>query len=146
LVIRVGDSMRPYGLGIALTLLTLAATWKLIAVENNAPTNKKALWLSVALFSAVLSVQTLYQCALFIAVFSCSAWVIVLKRRDWKSVVAITIIAAISAASLLPYIPIYLKGRPGYAIAHTNVSFGAILKAIASVWNFAGPWGSWEWI
>jgi hypothetical protein len=83
LAIRVGDSMRAYGLGIAFTMLTMAALWRLI--NEAADGKRRNTWFAVATISAVLSVQTLYQCALFVAVFCCAGWVFTLRRRDWKT-------------------------------------------------------------
>src|SRR5262245_4102850 len=53
-IIRTGDSLRGYGLGSALAVLTLALIWRLTCRPSLAT-------FSCAVAAAVLSVQTLYQ-------------------------------------------------------------------------------------
>src|SRR5215469_5018552 len=53
-MVRAGDSLRGYGLGSALVVLTLAAIWRLTCRSSLAA-------FSCAVAAAVLSVQSLYQ-------------------------------------------------------------------------------------
>src|SRR4029077_21038707 len=58
-IIRAGDSLRAYGLGSALAVLTLALIWRLTCRPSLAV-------FSGALAVALLSVQSLYQNAFFV--------------------------------------------------------------------------------
>src|SRR5438094_6905892 len=58
-IVRAGDSLRGYGLGSALAVLTLAVIWRLSCRPSLAT-------LSCAAVVAVLSVQSLYQNAFFV--------------------------------------------------------------------------------
>src|SRR2546429_4489599 len=76
-IIRAGDSLRGYGLGSALAVLTLAVIWRL----NCRP--------SLAVFScavavAVLSVQTLYQNAFLLFAACCGGFVLCAVERRWR--------------------------------------------------------------
>ena len=95
-VIMFGDSLRAYGLGSATILLTVAAACPFL--KN--PTWRSAGWLAAL---AVLSVQALYQNAVFIAAICFGAWAVCARRQDWRAAVKILVVAVISAASLLPY-------------------------------------------
>lgn len=97
-VILFGDSLRAYGLGSLIVILTVAAACLLL--EN--PT-----WTRTAIFSAlaILCVQAMYQNALFIAAICFGAWTVCARQRDWRTALKILIAAVVSAASLLPYLP-----------------------------------------
>ncbi len=73
-VIVFGDSMRAHGLGSLLILLTVAAAgWFL----------KNPSWLRAAGWAviAILSVQTLFQNAVFIAAICAGAWAVCVRRK-----------------------------------------------------------------
>ena len=94
-IIRFGDSLRAFGLGSVLILLTMAAgCWFL---KN--PTWRRA---GVLAALAILSVQTLYQNAVFIAAICFGAWAVCARQRNRHAAVKILVVAVVSAASLLP--------------------------------------------
>ena len=95
-VIMFGDSLRSFGLGSVLILLTTAAAgWFL---KN--PTWRRA---GVLAALAVLSVQALYQNAVFIAAICFGAWAVCARQKNGRVAAKILAVAAVSAASLLPY-------------------------------------------
>ena len=95
-VIMFGDSLRAFGLGSVLTLLTTAAgCWFL---KN--PTWRHAGGLAVL---AVLSVQTLFQNSVFIAAICCGAWAVCARQKNWSVAVKVLAVGVVAAASLLPY-------------------------------------------
>ena len=95
-VITFGDSLRAFGLGSMLILLTTAAAcWFL---KN--PTWRRAGGLAAL---AILSVQALYQNAVFIAAICFGAWAVCARQKNWRMAVKILAVAVVSAASLLPY-------------------------------------------
>ena len=95
-VMMFGDSLRAFGLGSVLILLTTAAAgWFL-----KGPTWRRA---GVLAALAVLSVQALYQNAVFIAAICFGAWAVCARQRNGRMAAKILAVAALSAASLLPY-------------------------------------------
>jgi hypothetical protein len=95
-VITFGDSLRAFGLGSVLILLTTAAACCFL---------KKPTWRRAGCLAAlaVLSVQALYQNAVFIAAICFGAWAVCARQKNRRAAVKICSVAAISAASLLPY-------------------------------------------
>ena len=95
-VITFGDSLRAFGLGSVLILLTVgAAGWFL---KN--PTWRRAGVLAVL---AILSVQTLYQNAVFIAAICFGVWVVCARQKDGRTAMKTLAVGVVAAASLLPY-------------------------------------------
>jgi hypothetical protein len=97
MIIRYGDSIRAYGLGIVLMLLVLGAMWRL--VERWTPARA-----AIATASALLSVQCLYYNSILLFAVCLGAAAVTLRRRAWKETAGILLIGAISATSLLPYL------------------------------------------
>ncbi len=95
-VIMFGDSLRAFGLGSVLILLTTAAAgWFL-----KSPTWRRA---GILAALAVLSVQALFQNAVFIAAICFGGWAVCARHKDRGMAVKILAVATVSAASLLPY-------------------------------------------
>jgi hypothetical protein len=95
-VIMFGDSLRAFGLGSVLILLTMAAAgWFL----------KDPIWRRAGVLAAlaVLSVQALFQNAVFIAAICFGAWAVCARQKNGRMAAKILVVAAVSAASLLPY-------------------------------------------
>ena len=138
LAVRVGDSMRPYGLGFALNLLALTLTWRF--VEN--PRARSWLWAALA---SVLSVQCLYQSAFFLAAFCLAGCAVTLARRQWKTAAQTAAIGIVAALSLLPHLGNILQARDWERIAWHSVHPEEIGKALAEALNASGPWLAWCW-
>ena len=98
MIIRYGDSIRAYGLGIALMLLVLGAMWRL--VESFTPGRA-----AIAALSAVLSVQCLYYNSILLLAICLGAASVTMRRRQVKETLIVLAIGGISAATLLPYVP-----------------------------------------
>jgi hypothetical protein len=139
MAIRVGDSMRPYGFGILLTLLALALVWRFAQSQQTK-------WLVLATAASVLSVQCLYQCAFFVMAFCCGAWAGALAGGRRKAAMGTAILAAISAISLLPHVSNIKKGQDWFVIARTQVPADALLKMLASALNDRGGWTVVVWL
>ncbi len=102
--IRIGDSLRAYGLGILLMLLMLAAIW--LVVEN--PTPKRVIFASLA---AVISVQCLFYNSVLLLAVCVGGIVVSLCRCAWKTVGLLLGIGFIAAVTLLPYIGVLTQGQ-----------------------------------
>jgi hypothetical protein len=98
MIIRYGDSIRAYGLGIALMLLVLGAMWRL--VESFTPGRA-----AIAALTAVLSVQCLYYNSILLFAICLGAASVTMRRRQVKETLVVFAIGGISAATLLPYVP-----------------------------------------
>lgn len=98
MIIRYGDSIRAYGLGIALMLLVLGAMWRLV----KSFTLGRAV---IAAASAVLSVQCLYYNSILLLAICLGAAAVTMRRRQIKETLIVFAIGGISAATLLPYLP-----------------------------------------
>ena len=96
LVVRVGDSIRPYGLGWLLMLLTFGLLWRV--VQSARPGR-----VIVAGLAAVLSVQALYQNAFLLFAMGVAGMIVAARAGRWRSVVAVAGIGLAAAVSLLPY-------------------------------------------
>jgi hypothetical protein len=138
LAVRVGDSMRPYGLGFALNLLALTLIWRF--VEN--PRARTWFW---ATLPAVLSVHCLYQSAFFLAAFCLAGCAVALGRRQWKTAAQTVAIGGVSALSLLPYWGNISKARDWQGTNVHPVRLHEIGSTLAKALNASGPWLVWFW-
>jgi hypothetical protein len=136
-VIFWGDSLRAFGLGSALIVWTLAATCRVLEKPN---------WGRTAMLcvAAVLSVQALYQNAVFFAGIGLGGWLVCWLRRDKAAALKILVAALASIISLLPYLACILKWqrtttiRPGF-------SFTAALDNLQTILAFPLPQFVWLW-
>jgi hypothetical protein len=94
-VLRYGDSIRAYGLGTACILLTVPLIWRF----TQAPSLRRGLPAGMA---AVLSVQALYQNAVFVLALCIAGAVVCVRRGQRREVVGILGIGLAAALSLLP--------------------------------------------
>ena len=125
-VIFWGDSLRAFGLGAALIVLTMAATCAIL---------EKPTWRRTAILSitAILSVQTLYQNAVFFAAIGIGGWLVCWMRKDKSAAVKILIAALVAVMSLLPYLESVLRWqhattiRPGFSSKAALDNFNTIL-------------------
>jgi hypothetical protein len=92
-----GDSMRAYGFGTALILLTAGLLWRFV--------NDPSLWrFALALVAAVASVHTLFYNSVLLLAFSAGAVAVCTAKRAWQAAGLVIVIGALSAASLVPYV------------------------------------------
>src|SRR4029077_3327869 len=115
-VVRAGDSLRGYGLGSALGVLTLAVIWRLTRRPSLAA-------FSFAVAVAVLSVQSLYQNAFFLFAACCGGFVLCAVERRWRDTLPILGVGAAAAVSLLPYIPLIIRAKDSALTARAGFHF-----------------------
>jgi hypothetical protein len=139
-VIIFGDSLRAYGLGGLAILLTAAAAC--LFLKN--PTWRRAGWLAAL---AILSAQALYQNAILVAAICFGAWAVCARQKNGRAAVKILFVAAISAASLLPYWPrivsmpdaaasLRIGFDPGLVKINLDNAMGFPLAQYVWVWGF----------
>jgi hypothetical protein len=117
-VIRYGDSIRGYALGIALITLTMGLIWRFIEAPNR--------WRGLlAGIGAVLSVQTLYQNAFFLLAIGVAGAIVCLQQRQRAKAVGILTIGFVAAISLLPYVrPMHQAQDWWIVVSQTGTSPG----------------------
>lgn len=96
-VLQWGDSLRAYGLGAVLTLITLGAFWRM--VERSTIAN-----FFVASLVSVLAVQCLYQNSFLLAAICISATVVCLRHRRFSTALLCIVAAIPAVVSLVPYL------------------------------------------
>jgi len=123
-LLRYGDSVRPYGLGILFTVLAFGFFARLTAH----PSARNFCW---ACLSAILSVQCLFQNALLVAVFCLAGVLVSLGRRRYFATLRLAGAGAIAALSLLPYLgPIRAAGEWA-ALTQTSAAHAVMWKILS---------------
>ena len=139
MVIRYGDSIRAYGLGILLALLTIGAMWRLI----ESFTLRRTL---VAVVIAVLSVQSLYYNAVLLFALCLAAATVTLRRRQIMQTLAVLAIGAVAAASLLPYVPTIQRVRSCSFMWKEAFTVSGVWAKAAETLGSPLPFGGWLWL
>src|SRR5436189_4359597 len=138
-IIRGGDSLRGYGLGSALAVLTLAVIWRLSWRPNLAV-------FSWAVAVAVLSVQSLYQNAFLLFAACCGGFVLCAVERRWRDMLPIFAVGAAAAVSLLPYIPLIKRGQDWYITMKLGFRFSHAWKVFSVATGSPLTGFTWVWV
>lgn len=138
-VICSGASLRAYGLGCALNILTLAALWWLI---------QKPTFLRIALatLAAIFSVQCLYQNAFFVLAACCGGIVVCIKEYRWRDIGWILGIGGLSAASLIPYVHPMIQAQDWWVLEKVGFHFSEGWRNASTAMGFPLPWFNWVWV
>jgi len=139
MVIRYGDSIRAYGLGIFLALLTIGAMWRLI----ESFTLPRVI---VALVIAVLSVQSVYYNAVLLFALCLTAATVTLRRRQIVQALTVLAIGGVAAASLLPYIPTMQRVRAYSFMWQEPFTVSGVWTKAAETLGSPLPFGGWFWL
>src|SRR6266446_3496809 len=99
-----GTTIRGYGLGSALIVLTFGYLGSLLLTPNPGRT-------IAAMLACFLGVQVLLYNSVLLIALSASALVICLFQHCFKHALVILAISAVAVRSLLPYIPAYSRAR-----------------------------------
>jgi hypothetical protein len=137
-MIRAGDSLRGYGLGSALAVLTLAVIWRLSCRPSLAA-------FSCAMAVAVLSVQSLYQNAFLVFAACCGGFVLCAVERRWRDMLPIFAVGVAAAVSLLPYIPLIARAH-WYVMYKFGFRFLYGWKQLAVATGSPLPGFTWVWV
>ena len=139
-VIIFGDSVRSYGLGALLIVLTGAAACAVL---------KRPCWSRTALLAviAVLSVQALFHNAILVGAICLGAMTVCARRRNCLAAVRIAVAGIAAAVSLLPYLPHLFSGHDAMAVLRvgsswTDVTTGLMVAVGSPVRPFACVWAS----
>jgi hypothetical protein len=134
-MIRWGDSMRAYGLGVLFILITCGLVWRYV----EQPSSRSFVLCALA---SVTSVNLLYYNALLVLAFCSGGFAVCVYRREWKRAAAVILIGVIAAASLLPYVPTFRKAlvwQPLIVIPNYTFSWfrARLREAVLPQSNFA---------
>src|SRR5438477_297561 len=138
-MVRAGDSLRGYGLGSALAVLTLAVIWRLTCRPSLAA-------FSCAVAAAVLSVQTLYQNAFFVFAACCGGFVLCAVERRWRDTLPIFAVGAAAAVSLLSYIPLIIRAQDWYVLNKIGFRFSHAWKVFSAATGSPLTGFTWVWV
>jgi hypothetical protein len=114
-LIRWGDSLRAYGLGVFFLLLALGLIWKVSRMLS-----RRAVILATV--ASVLAVQALYQSMFMLVAFCCGGALLAARRRDFKRALLVLALIVPPALSLLPYLGVI--GRANQWNVVTEVPLG----------------------
>jgi len=120
-VLRVGDSVRAYGLGMVTMLLALAAVWRMVQRPNGVR-------IIIAAIAMIISVQSVYYNAVIVFAMCLAAAAVGCTRKSVRLIVASLGIGAVAAISLTPYIPTIEK-------LHTWNMLVKQDQTLASIWG-----------
>ena len=133
-VIRYGDSIRGYALGIAFIVLTMGLIWRFI----EAPEVGRGLLAGVL---AVVSVQTLYQNAFFLLAIGIGGVVVSLRQRQPAKALGVLGIGAVAALSLLPYVNPIRQAQSWWVVSQTGTNLEITLDRLSKLNGpFFGVW------
>jgi hypothetical protein len=104
-LIFIGGANRAYGLASCLLVLCFGTIWRMV----EAPSRLRVLAAGLVCFLFA-------QCAYFDAIFLCAMLtggaVVAFRRRQWKTLLALAGIGALSGASMLIYLPVIHRASP----------------------------------
>jgi hypothetical protein len=137
-VIGAGDSLRGYGLGSAMAVLTLAVIWRLARRPSVAT-------FCGAVVLAVLSVHTLYQNAFLLFAACFGGFVLCAVEQRWRDTLPIFAVGAAAAVSLLPYVPL-IAGAHWYVLYKVGYGFSQGWGQLAMATGSPLTIFTWVWI
>ncbi len=138
-LIRWGDSLRAYGLGVFFLILALGLIWRV----TRSPLRRNYLF---ALGAAVLAVQSLYQSTFLIAAFCLAGGITVARRRDSKRALLIISIAVGAAVSLLPYLGVIGRANQWNVVTETGLDLPRIWLVLHRALSDPSPLMFWLWV
>ena len=99
----IAGSNRAYGLASCLLVLTFGTIWRMVEL----PSRSRILWAGLTCF---LFAHCVYYDVVFLCAMLSGGAIVVIRRRQWKTMTALAGIGAVSCASLAIYLPIIRQG------------------------------------
>jgi hypothetical protein len=138
-IIRWGDGVRAYGIGMCCMLLTFGLLWEVAT----APSKTKFLLATIA---AIFSVHTFYQNALLLFAICTSAAILTVCHKRWKQSVLILGIGFIAAVTMLIYYgPMHHEADWYVLVLDPSVQFSFLLMKLVEALSAAGSLIPWLW-
>ena len=123
-LVRWGDSLRPYGCGALLIMLTFGLVWKLVRTPGRSS-------FLIASLAAILSVQTLYQNAFLVLAACLAGWAVCARHRQWKTAALVLGVGLLAALSLLPYVPLLVHEQEYMALFKMGFQLDRVWATLA---------------
>lgn len=136
--VQYGDSIRAYGLGVLMNLLTFGVMWKV--TQSTTPR-----WIITATIVAMASVHCLYQNGVFLLAISLGGCVVALLNRKPRTIVAILGIGAIAAATLIPYKGTIDSAREIAVVVNLPIGFDRIWTVMSDALGSPESFLRWIW-
>lgn len=139
-VIRYGDSARAYGLGLITASLMLGSVWTLLS-----DCSKKSI--AIALIACLAASHTTYQNSLLLLVVGSAAILASAINRRWQHAGAIAIVCAVTAASVMIYLPALSYTKSLAIMFKWSISARDVFAAFGqTVSTGYGDWQKWTWL
>lgn len=139
IAVRATDSIRPYGVGVALMVLTLGLLWRAVEI----PTPRRLLASGLL---GVLSVQCLYPNAFLLFGGCVAATVVAAGAGRWKTAGAVVLVGVAAAASLLPYGPSLAAAADWNIINRMPTSVPQLLSVLGEALGNRNRLIAWAWV
>ncbi len=134
-----GGSIRAFGMGVMLIVLTLGAIWKM--AEKPTP------WrFAAACLTAILSVQCLYHNCVLLFGIGVGAAAACAVRRRWMAAILPLATGAVAAITMLPYRQTIAQIGTWNIIIKQPVDFSRLLHVFASTLDPSGAIMVWIWL
>lgn len=139
-VIRWGDSIRAYGFGMGMAVLSFATIWLIV----RQPTRRHVVW---ACLVAILSVQTLYYNSFLLFACCVAGAVVCVRRRWWARVCVLLGAGAVAALSMMVYIPVFRHSKNWSALfRHSEIGSAWYWHKFSQAVAPTGGIPIWLWI
>jgi len=115
-LVRWGDSIRGYGLGTLLIVLSFGFFFKLTQSPG-------LLWGILAGVCSLLAVQSMYQSAVLLFAIGLGAMAVCIVRRRWKAALWCCGIGVVCAVSLVPYLPTVRQNQEFMVVVKREIPF-----------------------
>ncbi len=138
-VIRFGDSVRGFGLGMAAATLAIGLIFKVAT----GPTRRTFAMASIA---SVLCVQLLYHNVIVLAAACAGGLAVARLRRSWRTAAAVVGVGLLAALSLLPYIAVFNRQREWSQILFFPNDFSWLYTKYIEALASTGPAAPWIWL
>lgn len=130
LTICIGDSIRPYGLGIFFILLTFGLIW----MVTYSPSILRIIF---ATTTAILSVQCFFQNAYLLLAICLGGIAVTLVNKMWRRSLLLVGIGLVAALSLLPYLEVIKKAQDWAPLAQNPSSLRTFLGTLLQAFGFS---------
>lgn len=138
-VIRFGDTLRAYGLGLVLSILLVVVFWRLAQRVDRAR-------IAAATLVSILAVQCLYHDAVPVLALcgACAAaWAV---RRQLREAAVPLAIGAVTALTLLPYSGALLRAREWNVVFRAPIDLAWLIQRVRATVEVEGAWLSALWL
>jgi hypothetical protein len=139
-VIRWGDTMRGYGAGILLFLVTSLLMWRFL--------QKPTLWRCVvAAIAAIASVNVLYYNAVMLLALCAGGFAVAMMRGDRRTAALVVSIGLIAAVSVIPWISTLRSANTWNVVLQTpSYTFDRFWNKLGHTFSENGAWMRAVWI